>query len=81
MTWEIVVGIIALAGFVGTIAGWASKLSKTLTTLDATIQTLKETIEHLRRDNKESHKEFHQKLDNHEGRITRLESRNEEKSK
>jgi hypothetical protein len=44
MTWEIVLGIIALVGFVGSIGVWVSKLSTTLATLSTTIELLVNTV-------------------------------------
>lgn len=73
MSWEIVAGIIALVGFVGTIATWSGKLSRTLASLETTLNALRRTLEELKENNKESHKEFYHKLDDHEMRIVRLE--------
>lgn len=73
MTWEIVAGIIALIGVFGTVATWSSKLSRTLTSLESTLKSLQITLKELKDHNHETHKEFRTKLDNHEGRITRLE--------
>ena len=73
MSWEIVAGIIALVGFIGTVAAWVSKLSHTLTSLEMTLKALQEVLSELKENNKESHKEFYHKLDDHEKRIVRLE--------
>ncbi len=85
MTWEIVVGLIALVGFVGSIATWFSKLSKTLGVLESTIQTLNKTIDEFKRNSHETHRELfvkfgnHEKtLENHEGRIKSLEDMRKE---
>ena len=75
MTWEIVVGIIALVGFVATVAGYTSKLSHTLSSLEITLQALKETLEELKNSNKESHKEFYDKLAEHETIIKLLQEK------
>lgn len=77
MSWEIVAGIITLFGFIFTIAGYSGKLSKTLASLETTLKALKETLDDLKESNKESHKEFYDKLANHEGRIKRLETKHE----
>lgn len=45
MTCEIVVGIIALVGFIGTVGTWISKLSKTFGILENTIGILNRTID------------------------------------
>lgn len=72
MSWEIVAGIIALAGFVGTIATWSGKLSRTLASLETTLHALRDTLEELKKDNRASHKDIYNKLDEHQGWITRL---------
>lgn len=73
MSWEIVAGIIALVGFVGTIATWSGKLSRTLASLETTLNALRATLEELKQDNRESHKEFYRRLDDHNDRLLRLE--------
>ncbi len=73
MTWEIVVGIIALIGVFGTVATWSSKLSRTLASLETTLDALRDTLEELKDNNRESHKEFYHRLDDHDVRINRLE--------
>ena len=74
MSWEIVLGIIALVGFVGSVAAWVSKLSHTLTSLEMTLKALKEVLYELKDNNKESHKEFYSRLKDHDNRIMRLEA-------
>lgn len=81
MTWEIVAGIIALFGFILTIAGYSGKLSKALASLETTLKALKETLDEFKESNKESHKEFYERLDNHESRISRLETKHENDNK
>ncbi|MGN0180405.1 MAG: hypothetical protein ACI4DY_13360 [Monoglobaceae bacterium] len=77
MNWEIVAGIITLLGAFGLVAGWTSKLSRTLASLETTLTALDKTLKELRDSNRESHKEFYTKLENHEGRITALETKAE----
>lgn len=73
MSWEIVVGIIALIGVFSTIATWASKLSRSLSSLETTLKGLDETLQELKDNNHESHKEFYKRLNEHDCRITKLE--------
>lgn len=73
MNWEIVVGIIALVGFVGSISTWVSKMTKSLAMLESTIEMLDGTLQEMSEHNREGHKEFYRRLDNHEGRISKLE--------
>ena len=74
MTWEIVLGIIALTGFVGTFIGATVKMTSTFYTLDITLKDLKETLNEFKLEDRSAHKTFSNKLENHESRITRLES-------
>ncbi len=83
MTWEIVIGLIALVGFVGSIATWISKLSKTLGILENTIKILTKVLDEIKRSSHDTHKDLFQKfathdhmLTDHEGRIKHLEQRN-----
>lgn len=73
MTWEIVLGIIALIGVFGTIAGWSGKLSRTLASLETTLQALNDTLEELKENNRASHKDIYNKLGDHDKRISKLE--------
>ena len=72
MSWEIVAGIIALVGFVGTIATWSGKLSRTLASLETTLNALRDTLEELKENNRESHKDIYNRLDDHHEWITRI---------
>lgn len=74
MSWEIVLGIIALIGVFGTVAGWASKLSGTLAKLEAAIQTLNKTLDRIQADSKENMDKVNGRLDDHERRLTILET-------
>ena len=73
MTWEIVAGIIALAGFVITIATYAGKQSSLLAELKATLDALNKTLDELKENNRASHKDIYNKLDDHDTRISKLE--------
>ena len=73
MTWEIVLGIIALVSFVATIAAYASKQSSIMSKLEATLKALNETLEELKENNRASHKDIYEKIGGHEKRISKLE--------
>lgn len=73
MTWEIVLGIIALCGAAVTLGGVAVKLATTISRLDTTIVTLDKTISEIKVGNEREHCEIYGKLENHEGRINRIE--------
>ena len=69
MSWEIVVGIITLFGFVISIGKLISNNTKALTELQCSIDSLKKS---LKRD-ENNLKVIEEKVDNHEIRITKLE--------
>ena len=69
MSWEIVVGIISLFGFVISIGKLISNNTKALTELQCSIDSLKKS---LKRD-ENNLKVVEEKVDNHEIRITKLE--------
>lgn len=81
MTWEIVLGIIALFGFIGTVGTWISKLSKTLGILENTIGILNRTIDEFKKNSHLTHEKLFDRLtkdekaiENHEVRIRDLEN-------
>lgn len=80
MTWEIVVGIIALFGFLVSVITPLTKLTKIMTELTISVEGLKEAIKQMGDKNTESHKriwehntEQDELLENHEKRITKIE--------
>ena len=82
MTWEIFLGIVALVGFCVTIATPLMKLSKTMTELNINMQNLNQAMNTLTENNTESHRriwahneEQDEKLENHEKRITKIETK------
>lgn len=82
MSWEIFSGIVALVGFCVTIATPLMKLSKTMTELNVNMQNLNQAMNTLTANNTESHRriwahndEQDEKLENHEKRITKIETK------
>lgn len=73
MSWEIVVGIITLVGFVATVGTWTSKLSHTLTVLNEAINSLRETVREFKANSKTEHEAIMKRIDDHEDRIRELE--------
>lgn len=80
MSWEIVVGIITLAGFVISIMGPLTKLTKIMTELTVSVQGLKEVVNEMGIKNTESHKRLwehnnkqDESIENHERRISKIE--------
>lgn len=79
MTWEIVVGIIALFGFLVSVIT-LTKLTRIMTELTISVEGLKEAIKQMSDKNTESHRriwehntEQDELLENHEKRITKIE--------
>lgn len=80
MTWEIVVGIITLFGFLVSVITPLTKLTRIMTELTISVEGLKEAIKQMGDKNTESHKriwehntEQDELLENHEKRITKIE--------
>ena len=75
MTWEIAMGVIALAGFVITCTTAASKLSKAMGTFETAVADLKEALKEFKTGAHETHKELFGKINDHEKRIGDHENR------
>lgn len=80
MTWEIAIGIFALTAFVISIVTMTSRMTAAVSKLTESVKNLNQIIEEMRKSSHETHKELYDKLnrhgielENHEGRITRLE--------
>lgn len=73
MTWEIALGIIALAGFLITTGSLAARLASALTRLEVSVKELSAAVASLKNENGTEHRAIHQTLDTHERRITILE--------
>lgn len=74
MTWEIVLGLIALFGALLSAGTQVAKLSRTLATLEAAVKELKSIIEELKTDNREEHHNIREILESHEKRISHCET-------
>ena len=70
MTWEIVLGLIALVGFIISVGAIIAKASQMFATLNATINMLTETLKEFKKDSKTDRKELHDRVDDHEKRIS-----------
>ena len=82
MTWEIFLGIVALVSFMITVISPLMKLSKTMTELNINMQNLNQAMNTLTSNNTESHRriwehneEQDSKIENHEKRITKIETK------
>ncbi len=73
MTWEIVLGIIAMCGAGVTLGGVLAKLVHTLTRLDVTLASLDKSVGEDRQMNISEHKMMCGRLENHEVRISSIE--------
>ena len=75
MTWEIVLGLIALVGFIISVGAIIAKASQMFATLNASINMLTETLKEFKKDSKSDRKELHDMVDDHETRIVILETK------
>ncbi len=73
MTWEIIAGLISLAGFLITFCTVVSKNTAAMTKLETTLKDFRENSEKVHTDLKERVDRHGAELDEHGNRITRLE--------
>ena len=73
MSWEIVVGLITLVGFIGSIGVWISKLTRTLTALECTLKALQETLNSMKTTNEDEHTDIYNTINRLTDRIRKLE--------
>jgi septal ring factor EnvC (AmiA/AmiB activator) len=69
MTWEIVSGLIVIAGFLLSAGAIVVKASQVITELKAAVDMLIEQL----KDSKSDREKLHNKIDDHENRINILE--------
>lgn len=79
--WDIVQVIVVLVGLLGGVMGPVLRLNSSMTKLNTTLNNVDERLKKQEEHSRESHiriwqknEEQDQKLENHEGRITRLEA-------
>lgn len=75
--WDVVVVIVSLVGLFATVLPFFTKLNRTLGELNATVEQMKTVIANFERNSRETHGKMYNKLDDHEKRITRLETETE----
>lgn len=82
MTWEIFLGIGALLSFIIAVTGPMMKLNTSITKLNDSVDVLKTAIERIEDDNEKNRKKIWEhndsqddKIENHEQRITKIETK------
>lgn len=75
--WDVVVVIVSLVGLFATVLPFFTKLNRTLGELNATVEQMKAVIANFEKNSRETHGKMYDKLDDHEKRITRLETEHE----
>lgn len=71
--WDVFVVIVAVVGLLATVIPFFSKLNNTLGELNATVKQLRESLREIDSNNRATHKEIFERLDDHEKRISHLE--------
>jgi hypothetical protein len=74
MEWTVVTVIIALVGLVGVFVKVGVSMSRSSQRLSDSVDRLEKSVDGLKDDNRDEHRGFSDKLDNHEHRITFLEA-------
>lgn len=69
MTWEIVVGIIALFSFATAVIGVAMKITKPIAELNGEIKLLRQSIDSLKKSTDRELEFVNKRLDEHEKRL------------
>lgn len=77
--WDVFLVLVEVVGFLVLILSFTSKFNQTLGEFRATISELKDAVKSMKRESRETHKELFEKLDDHETRISHLESWGESK--
>ena len=70
MTWEIVIGLIALVGFAITVGGPVLKLNTSIVKLNSSIESLKESVDRIDKVNTEEHKKLWEHNDQQDNKIS-----------
>lgn len=73
MTWEIVSGLIVIAGILLSAGTIVVKASQVIAELKAAVVMLIEQLKEFKKDSKTDRKELHDRIDDHETRIGILE--------
>lgn len=73
--WDVFLALVEIVAFVALVLKFSSKLNQTLGEFRAVITQLKETVKDMQSNSRKTHKEIFDKLDDHETRISHLETK------
>lgn len=73
--WDVFLILAEIVAFVAVILSFSSKFNQTLGEFRAVITQLKETVANMQANSRDTHKRLFDKIDDHETRISRLESK------
>ncbi len=73
--WDVFLILAEIVAFVAVILSFSSKFNQTLGEFRAVITQLKETVANMQTNSRDTHKRLFDKIDDHETRISRLESK------
>ena len=75
MTWEILMGLIAIVGALISLMNVVVRVNRTLTSLEDAVERLNQNV----KDQSEKNRQFYEKIGDHETRLSLLESDSERK--
>ena len=75
--WDVFLVIAAVVGLFATVLPFFTKLNRTLGELNATVEQMQNVISNFEKNSRETHGKMYNKLDDHETRISRLETKTE----
>ena len=73
--WDVFLILAEIVAFVAVILSFSSKFNQTLGEFRAVITQLKETVANMKINSRDTHKRLFERIDDHETRISRLESK------
>lgn len=74
-TWDIFLTLSAVVGLFATVLPFFTKLNRTLGELNATVEQMKTVISNFERNSRETHKNLYEKWEDHEARLSCVETR------
>lgn len=73
--WDVFLVLAAVVGLFATVLPFFTKLNRTLGELNATVEQMQSVITNFEKNSRETHGKIYNKLDNHETRLSHLESK------
>lgn len=73
--WDVFLVLAAVVSLFATVLPFFTKLNRTLGELNATVEQMQNVVANFEKNSRETHGKIYSKLDNHETRLSHLESK------